>query len=159
MHTAYLLTGGNLGNRQALLQQATQLIESKAGKLAAVSPIYETEPWGISDQGNFLNQVLVIRTRYSAAELMSLLLSIEEEMGRMRLEKFGARIIDIDILFFDNETHQSAHITIPHPEISRRRFALVPMAVLAPQLIHPVLQKNMQQLLTACPDPLVVKKI
>lgn len=159
MHTAYLLIGGNLGNRLEYLREAAALISTQAGWLTAASSIFETEAWGNTDQNPFLNQVLVIRTGLAAADLMTLLLSIEVDMGRLRQALYGPRTIDIDILFFDSEIHQSQHVTIPHPEITRRRFALVPMAELAPFLVHPVLLKTINQLLAECTDPLIVKKI
>ena len=159
MHTAYLLCGGNLGNRLEYLREAAALISTLAGRLTAVSSIFETEAWGNTDQNPFLNQVLAIRTKLAAADLMTLLLSIEVDMGRLRQELYGPRTIDIDILFFDSEIHHSRHVTIPHPEIARRRFALVPMAELAPFMVHPVLLKTMEQLLAECTDPLIVQKI
>jgi 2-amino-4-hydroxy-6-hydroxymethyldihydropteridine diphosphokinase len=159
MHTAYLLIGGNLGNRLEYLREAAALISMQAGRPAASSSIFETEAWGNTDQNPFLNQVIAIRTELAAADLMTLLLSIEVKMGRLRQELYGPRTIDIDILFYGSEIHQSRHVTIPHPEITRRRFALVPLAEIAPFLVHPVLLKTIEQLLAECTDPLVVKKI
>ncbi|ULQ53703.1 2-amino-4-hydroxy-6-hydroxymethyldihydropteridine diphosphokinase [Flavihumibacter fluvii] len=159
MHTAYLLIGGNLGNRLEYLQQAVSLINRQAGKATAISSVYETSAWGKTDQPPFLNQVMSIHTKLSAAELMTNLLSIEQQIGRQRADRYGPRIIDLDILFFDAEIHQSPHITIPHPEIAKRRFALVPMAELAPELVHPILLKSIAKLLEECKDPLAVKKI
>jgi 2-amino-4-hydroxy-6-hydroxymethyldihydropteridine diphosphokinase len=159
MHTAYLLIGGNLGNRLQYLQKATGIIGEKAGRVSASSAVYETAAWGNTNQDAFLNQVLAVRTGLSAAALMAELLAIEAEMGRKRLEKFGPRTIDIDILFFDDEVHKSPFITIPHAEVTKRRFALVPLADLVPELLHPERQQSIAQLLAACVDPLDVKKI
>lgn len=159
MHTAYLLIGGNLGNRLQYLQKAAGMISERAGRVSASSSVYETAAWGNTNQAAFLNQVLAVRTCHPAAELMTRLLSIEAEMGRKRGEKFGPRTIDIDILFYDNEIHQSPFITIPHPEVANRRFALVPLADLVPGLQHPERHQSIAQLLAACGDPLDVKKI
>lgn len=159
MHTAYLLIGGNLGNRMEYLRQARNLSGQRAGTLLAASAIYETEAWGNIDQTSFLNQVITIRTHLPAGELMSVLLSIEEDMGRKRQERYGPRIIDIDILFVDAEIHHSSHITIPHPELPGRRFALVPLTDLCPNMVHPILKKTIKELLAECPDLLTVKKI
>src|SRR6201995_4333385 len=103
INNAYLLTGGNIGNSGQHLKQAAEYIERHCGKILRASSIYETEPWGKTDQRNYLNQVLMIETKLSAVELIKMILLIEEKMGRKRSEKYGARIIDIDILFFNEE--------------------------------------------------------
>ncbi|WP_290791920.1 2-amino-4-hydroxy-6-hydroxymethyldihydropteridine diphosphokinase [Flavihumibacter sp. UBA7668] len=159
MHTAYLLMGGNIGNREEYLKQAIGLIRNLAGRPVQVSSLYETAAWGKSDQGAFLNQAVQLETFLSAAALMTTLLLIEDQMGRKRLDRYGPRIIDIDILLYDQEVHQSTHINIPHPELPNRRFALEPLGEIAPDLIHPVLHKTIQDLLLVCKDPLPVHKI
>ena len=159
MRTAYLLIGGNLGNRKENLSKAVSLINEQCGPLTRSSSIYETEAWGNTDQPSFLNQALEISTSLNARQLMRKVLKIEEEMGRVRKEKLGPRIIDIDILLFENEIHDLRFLKIPHPEMQNRRFVLVPLAEINSTLQHPVLKKSIAELLEECPDNLEVKKI
>jgi len=159
MRTAYLLIGGNLGNRKENLSKAVSLINEQCGSLTRSSSIYETEAWGNTDQPSFLNQALEISTSLSAQQLMRKVLRIEEEMGRVRKEKLGPRIIDIDILLFENQIHDLRFLKIPHPEMQNRRFVLVPLAEINSTLQHPVLKKTIAELLEECPDNLEVKKI
>ena len=159
MRTAYLLIGGNLGNRKENLSKAVSLINEQCGPLTGSSSIYETEAWGITDQPSFLNQALEISTSLNARQLMRKVLKIEEEMGRVRKEKLGPRIIDIDILLFENEIHDLRFLKIPHPEMQNRRFVLAPLAEINSTLQHPVLKKTIAELLEECPDNLEVKKI
>lgn len=159
MNISYLLIGGNQGERAAQLALAKENIAAQAGTLLRVSSLYETAAWGKTDQANFLNQALELRTSLQASALIDVLLEIEEQMGRRRLERYGSRIIDIDILFFNDAIIRLPNLVIPHPEIQNRRFALTPMAEIAPLLIHPVLGRNIQELLEACTDPLAVRKI
>jgi 2-amino-4-hydroxy-6-hydroxymethyldihydropteridine diphosphokinase len=157
--TAYLLIGGNLGDRAQNLQRAAELVESGCGDIIAVSAVYETAAWGFSEQPAFLNQVLVLHTLIPPLELMEKLLSIELEMGRVRGEKLGPRIIDIDILLIDGMVMETDTLTIPHPSLHLRRFALEPLAEVAAHVNHPVFQKTIAELLTDCPDTLGVTKI
>jgi 2-amino-4-hydroxy-6-hydroxymethyldihydropteridine diphosphokinase len=159
MHTAYLLIGGNLGDRSKNLQQAAQLIEENCGDIISLSAVYETAAWGFTDQPSFLNQVLVLNTELHADALMKELLDVETQLGRTREEKMGPRIIDIDILLYDDLIHQSAILTVPHPSLHLRRFALTPLAEVAPDKKHPTFQKTISELLTDCSDTLPVKKI
>ena len=159
MSTAYLLIGGNLGNRKENLLKAISLINEQCGTLTRPSSIYETEAWGNTDQPSFLNQALEISTTLNARQLIRKILKIEKEMGRIRKEKLGPRIIDIDILLFENEIHDLRFLKIPHPEMQNRRFVLVPLAEIDPALQHPVLKKTIAELLEECPDNLDVKKI
>ena len=159
MNKAYLLTGGNTGNREQHLQQAIELISQKCGIIRKQSSLYETAAWGKTDQPAFLNQALLLHTDMEAPELMQVLLSIEELMGRHREEKYGPRIIDIDVLLFNNSLLQSPLITVPHPELANRRFALTPLAEIAPNHKHPLLHKTIRQLLKECFDTLPVKRI
>ena len=159
MRTAYLLIGGNLGNRKENLLRATSLISEQCGTLTRSSSIYETAAWGITDQPSFLNQALEISTSLNARQLLRKILRIEKEMGRIREEKLGPRIIDIDILLFENEIHDLLFLKIPHPEMQNRRFVLTPLAEINSELMHPVLKKSVAQLLEECPDNLEVKRI
>jgi 2-amino-4-hydroxy-6-hydroxymethyldihydropteridine diphosphokinase len=159
MRTAHLLIGGNLGNRKENLAKAVSLINEQCGSLTRSSSIYETEAWGNTDQPSFLNQALEISTSLNARQLMRRVLKIEEEMGRVRKEKLGPRIIDIDILLFENEIHDLRFLKIPHPEMQNRRFVLVPLAEINSSLQHPVLKKTIAELLEKCPDNLEIKKL
>jgi 2-amino-4-hydroxy-6-hydroxymethyldihydropteridine diphosphokinase len=159
VHTAYLLIGGNLGDRSLNLQRSIELIEEKCGDIISVSSIYETEAWGYADQPSFLNQVAVLNTELEPEALMQQLLNIEKELGRVREEKLGPRLIDIDILLMDDLALQSNSLTLPHPSLHLRNFALRPLAEVAATKKHPVFNKAIADLLTDCPDKLIVKKI
>lgn len=159
MSTAYLLTGGNLGDRKENLLTAIRLIQEQCGALTNSSSIYETEAWGKTDQPSFLNQVLEISTSLNARQLIRKILKIEKEMGRVRKEKMGPRIIDIDILLFGNEIHDLPFLKIPHPEMQNRRFVLTPLAEINPELQHPILKRSVAELLEECPDNLEVKRL
>lgn len=159
MHQAYILLGTNLGNRLSYLQQATTYISQQIGEVLAISSIYETAAWGLTDQPSFYNQVLVVKTSFEPEKLMQQLLDIETQLGRIRTIKFGPRTIDIDILLIDDLVNNSAILQLPHPALPQRRFALMPLAEVAPSLCHPVEKKTISQLLQACTDTLDVQKI
>ncbi|MBA2330878.1 MAG: 2-amino-4-hydroxy-6-hydroxymethyldihydropteridine diphosphokinase [Flavisolibacter sp.] len=158
MDVAYLLTGGNLGNRYNNLKEAKLRVDQHCGAVLAFSGIYETEAWGIKDQKSFLNQALVIETAYSAKELLEQILNIENSMGRIREEKYGPRLIDIDILFYGNKVIHEEGLQVPHPFVHKRRFALQCLAEIASDIVHPVFNKTVHELLAECEDPLRVKK-
>lgn len=158
MNEAYLLTGGNIGDRLAYLQKACNKIEKEAGVILKKSGVYETAAWGLTEQNSFLNQVLLVSTSLQAEELLKTLLHIELELGRKRTEKMGPRTLDIDILFYNNEIISSPGLTVPHPQIANRRFVLAPLIEIAPGFVHPGLQKTVAELLEICPDKLEVKK-
>ena len=159
MNKAYLLTGGNTGDRKHYLKQAIDLIEESCGKIRKQSALYETEAWGKNDQPSFLNQALLLHTSMNAPELMQQLLAVEEKMGRRRGEKYGPRIIDIDVLLYNDAILESSIITVPHPEMANRRFALTPLAEIAAGIMHPLLKKSIRELLKVCPDQLAVRII
>ena len=159
MNKAYLLTGGNMGNRLLFLIQAKELLAEYCGEITAASSYYETAAWGNTEQAAFINQALELQTTLNARQLIRKILKIEKMMGRIRKEKYGPRNIDIDILLFNDETQDIPFLKLPHPEMQNRRFALLPMAEIAPSMIHPVLKKSIQQLLNECPDTLEVKKM
>jgi len=158
MSTAYLLIGGNLGDRKENLRKVVELINEQCGSLTKSSSIYETAAWGMTEQPSFLNQVLEISTSLNARQLLRKILKIEKDMGRIRKEKLGPRLIDIDILLFENEIHDLQFLKIPHPEMQNRRFVLTPLAEIDAELMHPVFKKTIAQLLEECPDLLNVKK-
>ena len=156
MPITYLLLGSNLGNRLDLLKQARNLIATRLGTITQHSGIYETAAWGLENQQAFLNQVLAVETALIPEELLRQINNLEAELGRVRLERWGARVIDIDILYYDQLVLQTQRLTIPHPELQNRRFTLVPLAEIAPDYVHPALQKSNEQLLEQCSDKLPV---
>lgn len=158
MNCAYLLIGGNMGQRELLLEEARRHIGLYCGEVSARSAIYETEAWGKTDQPAFLNQVLAVDTLLAPEALLQQVLQIEQTMGRQRLEKYGPRLMDIDILLYNNEVVQLPQLVIPHPHMAARRFVLAPLAELAPGFIHPIHQISIQRLLEQCTDPLHVYK-
>lgn len=159
MNIAYLLIGGNEGDRRAYLQETTRRIQYPGSRLLKASSVYETAAWGKMDQAAFLNQALAVETPLDAPSLMKRLLATEEELGRVRNERYGSRTIDIDILFFNEDVIRLPWLTIPHPEVARRRFALTPLDEIAPGFVHPILHKTIHILLAECPDQLEVKKL
>ena len=159
MNTAYLSLGSNIGNRQDWLQQAIKQIGTKCGTILKSSSFYETAAWGINAQPAFLNMVLALQTNLSPIELLNEILTIEISLGRKREIKWGARTIDIDILFYDQTILELPNLVIPHPYLHERRFTLVPMAEIAPAFIHPAFNQTITQLLDNCIDKLEVIKI
>ena len=159
MNKLFLITGGNIGDRKKNLETAVSLIKERVGKIIKVSKIYETEAWGIRNQPSFYNQVLVVESKFSATEILTAILKIEQEMGRKRTVKNAARIIDIDILFINDDIVNEQNLVIPHPEIANRRFVLSPLNEIAPQMIHPVLKKTIHQLLSESKDQLKVNPV
>ncbi len=159
MNVSYILTGSNLGNRLEYLMNAKEAIAKTTGPVVHASSIYETAAWGLEDQPSFLNQALEIHTTFSASLLLDRLLKIEEDLGRKRDVKYGPRLIDIDILFFNNEVIEQKGLTIPHPQLHNRRFALQCLDDIAPTFVHPVFNKSVRELLVECVDSLAVKKI
>jgi 2-amino-4-hydroxy-6-hydroxymethyldihydropteridine diphosphokinase len=156
MALAYLLLGSNMGQSKALLANAADQIQQLIGPIQVRSSVYKSDAWGKEDQAPFLNQVLLVKTPLSASNLLQSLLTIEQQMGRIRSVKWGARIIDIDILFYDKEQIQDDNLIIPHPALAERRFTLIPLNEIAPNFLHPVLNKSIASLLVNCTDPLTV---
>jgi 2-amino-4-hydroxy-6-hydroxymethyldihydropteridine diphosphokinase len=159
MNKAYLLTGGNEGDRFLHMKQARANIEHICGQLLKVSSIYETAAWGKTDQPDFLNQILLVGTKLGPEALLHAILSIEEQGGRKRTVKNAPRTIDIDILFYNSLVMVEPGLSIPHPRIADRRFVLEPFDEISPEFIHPILKKSIHRLLLECKDELGVKKI
>ena len=158
MNTAYLSLGSNMGNRHQNLVDVLSHIENYAGHIKQKSSVYETAPWGNEKQPNYLNQVVAIETNLSPLSLLHELLAVERLVGRNRNkdEKWGPRIMDIDILMYDNEVVSMDQIKVPHSKMHKRMFVLAPFAEIAPKLKHPILNKSILQLKNECKDPLTV---
>lgn len=156
-HTIFLSTGSNLGNRIENLQQARQFIESKIGSILKSSSIYVTKAWGLHNQPDFYNQALQVESTLHAEEVLEIIHEIEMKMGRIRTTLWSKRLIDIDILFFEQFVIQTERLTIPHPFLHQRNFVLIPMKEIAPEFFHPVLKKTIQELYENSTDELDVK--
>jgi len=160
MNKAYLLLGGNIGDRKKVILAAIKLIKEKIGSVISLSSFYETAAWGIEEQNPFYNCAIIVETSKTPQQVMAEILEIEEMLGRKRgSNKWTERIIDIDILFFNEEIINNEFIKIPHPRIQERNFALIPLLEIAQNYIHPLFKKTVQELLAECTDKLMVKKI
>ena len=157
MDGIYILLGSNMGNRLEYLREAEQLLIKEGIQVLDESSIYETEPWGKTDQAWFLNVVLQIETSEEPLSLLSLLLKVEQDLGRIRKEKWGERCIDIDLLYYHNEEMESESLTVPHPGIEHRRFTLIPLAEMCAPELHPKTGKTHIQMLADCLDALDCK--
>lgn len=158
MHTIYLLLGSNLGDRLDYLRRGRSLIEKEIGKIKESSAIYQTASWGNTDLADFLNQAVCVETELPADDLLLTIHVIEKSLGRERVQKWGARTLDIDILFYDDLVISQPDLTIPHPLLQERRFVLTPLAEIAPGIRHPVLETSVQDLLAALQDELYVER-
>lgn len=169
MSTAYLLLGTNIGERECHLERALRLLSGEQPaeeyspfsgqvEILEVSHIYETAAWGILEQDDYLNQVVRVSTTLSAQQLLIFISQIETTMGRVRKKVWEPRIIDLDILFYGSEIIREEKLVVPHPHLQDRRFALTPLAEIAPGFVHPVLGKSIQELLRICTDPLSVRE-
>ncbi|MBS3769953.1 MAG: 2-amino-4-hydroxy-6-hydroxymethyldihydropteridine diphosphokinase [Bacteroidales bacterium] len=161
MKEAVLLLGSNLGPRYKKLEDACDLIGKHAGKITKHSSVYESEPWGFQDENKFLNQVVFIETSLEPGALLRTLQDLEDKLGKKRTsqeESYSSRTIDIDILFYHNEIIETGELSIPHKLLHRRKFTLLPLSEIAGNLIHPVFNKTILQLLAECPDDSKVYK-
>jgi 2-amino-4-hydroxy-6-hydroxymethyldihydropteridine diphosphokinase len=148
----HLSLGSNLGDRTTQLSQAMELISTEVGTIVAQSSVYETQPWGIEDQPWFLNQVIAVSSNLEPQEVLGKLKAIEIKTGREANERWQARHIDVDILLCGERIVKDPNLIIPHPQLHQRNFTLVPLMEIASQLVHPLLQKTIEELYMECTD-------
>lgn len=148
MAIVYMSLGTNLGNRHNNMLTAIALLSERVGKILALSALYETEPWGFESENTFLNVALSMETEYQPMELLSITQDIEQEMGRTAKSNgsYQDRLIDIDLLTYDQLIWESPILVLPHPLMHEREFVLKPLVEIAPDLVHPILNKKMSQL-------------
>jgi len=159
MHICYLSLGSNLGNKQVNLELTLEEITKAIGEVLRISSIYETEAWGVVSQDNYFNIIAEVKTPFFPLELISKILAIETRMGRIRDKKWESRIIDIDIIFYENYVIRTNNLTIPHPFLQKRNFVLEPLNELSPEFIHPRLRKSISKLSLECLDKSWIKKL
>ena len=157
MNTAYLLLGANIGNPVQQLQDARAEITDRIGPIIQASSLYESEAWGVEDQPIFLNQVIQVETEHTVQRVLQDIMKIEILLGRIRGQRWGSRIIDIDILYFNSEIVHEEDLQVPHPYIQERNFTLIPLVEIAADYIHPIFKKSNTELLHESTDPLNVK--
>lgn len=152
MNTMYIQLGSNVGERHSYIKESLLQIEKILGTIICESKTYESSPWGVTEQRNFLNKVISVKSDFSAKDALKTLQNIENNLGRKRTEKWGERTIDLDILFYNNQTINTKELTIPHPHIQDRKFVLIPFAEMNGKFIHPTLKKDIFALLNECTD-------
>lgn len=148
MHTAYLGLGSNMGDRELQLEEAIKLLNEVNGiEVIQTSPIYETKPVGYTEQPDFLNMCIEISTELESSELLKVCMTIEQQLHRVRVERWGPRTIDIDILLYDQSVIQSPDLEVPHPRMTERAFVMVPLNDIASNVVEPISRKYIWELL------------
>ena len=158
MNIVFLQLGSNLGNRELLLQDAVLAIEDRVGPVVEKSRIYESTPWRVEGQENYLNLIVKVKTELMADDVLSTILDIEQKLGRIRIEKWGERLIDIDIIFYNDEIIETPQLCVPHKHMHERMFVLTPLDNIAPDMVHPKYNKTVEELLKQCTDTQLVKE-
>ena len=158
MNIVFLQLGSNLGDRELLLKDAITEIEDSVGNILECSKVYESTPWRVEGQENYLNQILKVKTILLADEVLSVVLDIEKQLGRVRIEKWGQRLIDIDIIFYNDSIIETPELCVPHKHLHERLFVLTPLHNIAPQMVHPKYNKTIEELLNICSDTELVKE-
>lgn len=155
MATVYLSLGTNLGDKKANMTTAAGLLAERVGEILALSNLYETKPWGFESDNSFLNAAIIMETRLDPFELLDVTKQIESEMGRKEKSDitYKDRIIDIDILMYEDAIIQTKELTIPHPFMHKRNFVIGPLAEIAATLEHPILKKTIGELYLSLPMP------
>jgi 2-amino-4-hydroxy-6-hydroxymethyldihydropteridine diphosphokinase len=160
LHRVYLLLGGNKGDVREAFSKATEMLGVQIGQISAASPLYQTEPWGIETDSLFINQALCLSSSLHPMNLIKAVLNIEKTLGRVRNNRgVESRNIDIDILFLDEMIISEPGLEVPHPRLHLRRFALQPLCDIAPDLIHPIFNISISELMNRCDDPLRVTRL
>ena len=159
MNLVFLQLGSNLGDREQLLQDAIDAIEDRVGVVIKKSQIYESTPWRAEGQKNYLNQILKVETNLQVYDVLSVILSVEQMLGRVRIEKWGERLIDIDIIFFNEVIIETPQLCVPHKYMHDRMFVLKPLHDIAPHMQHPKYNKTIEQLIKECTDTELVKEL
>ena len=158
MNIVFLQLGSNLGERELLLQDAIIAIEDRVGLVVEKSKVYESVPWRVEGQENYLNQIIKVKTEMLADDVLSIVLDIEKELGRIRIEKWGERLIDIDIIFYNDSIIETPDLCVPHKHLHERMFVLTPLHNIAPEMVHPKYNKTIEELLNMCTDTELVKE-
>ena len=162
METCYVLFGSNMGDKEKIFAEACLYINNRCGAITAVSSSYESEPWGFEADEWFLNRLIVVDTELEPEALLRELLAIEAELGRVRHPEAGgytSRTVDLDILYYGSRIVLTDSLTIPHPRLHLRRFALLPLCELVPHWVHPAFNLTQAELLRRCPDMSEVRKM
>lgn len=159
MNRVCIALGSNLGRPIENIKKAYKLLDSNKIKIVKASSFYQTEPYGVKEQSDFINTVIIAETVLDLKDLFSLLKKIEKEMGREKAIRYGPRLIDIDIIFYNDLIYQDSTLTIPHPKMAERSFVLYPLAEIEPQMINPLLNKTISQLKVDLKNNLKIEKL